>query len=265
VAKKRGFHLKYTYWRHTLLEGELLITLFWVVPRFLKVVRRKSSPFVFEPPIGKYCNFSIKHKGSFFMHTHTSYSKFDRFCSFSLTLPLLLSLAVLTLGTSTALASGDKNGKEAGKHEKNRGRRTMTGLWVTRVPSPFVIQYGSGPTKEATEMAWTLVEDEDGLITGFNTYLSTSSVDTPVTAGALCMVGARVGSRIVISEAPVESPTTPIFVFDCERKNKTLRCLGHGLANLEPIALQARLSLRKESIEAVDRVTEEILAVCQPE
>jgi accessory colonization factor AcfC len=40
---------------------------------------------------------------------------------------------------------------------------------------------------------------------------------------------------------------------------------SHGLANIEPIALQARLSLREESIEAVDRVTKEILAVCQPE
>ncbi|HIG71685.1 MAG: hypothetical protein ABGY10_00495 [bacterium] len=198
------------------------------------------------------------------MHAHTCPSKFDRSCSFSLL--LLLSLAVLTLGTSTALASGGENEKEARKNETNRGRRTMTGLWVTRAPAPFVIQYDSGPTQELTEMAWTLVEDENGLITGFNTYLSTSSVDNPVTKGALCMVGARVGSRIVISEAPIEASTTPIFVFECEqRKNKTLRCLGHGLANIEPIALQARLSLREESIEAVDRVTEDILAICQPE
>lgn len=211
------------------------------------------------------------------MHAHNNPSKFIRSCSFSLL--LLLSLAVLTLGTSTALASGGDTGVSIfpspqptgvsifpSPKETNRGGRTMTGLWVTRAPSPFVIQYDSGPSKEFTEMAWTLVEDENGLITGFNTYLSTSSVETSITKGALCMVGARVGSRVVISEAPVEASTTPIFVFECERrKNKTLRCLGHGLANIEPITLQARLSLREESIEAVDRVTEDILAVCQPE
>ncbi|MDE0886030.1 MAG: hypothetical protein OSB70_10910 [Myxococcota bacterium] len=141
----------------------------------------------------------------------------------------------------------------------------MTGLWATETPSPFVIQYAEGPLKELTKMAWTLSQDEDGLITGFNTYLSEDDQGNPVSVGALCMVGARIGSRVVISEAPVEAPTLPIFVFECEqRNNRKLTCLGHGLANLEPIALQATLVRQEESIEAVDLVTDEILAVCQP-
>ncbi|MDG2333209.1 MAG: hypothetical protein P8Q97_03190 [Myxococcota bacterium] len=168
----------------------------------------------------------------------------------------LFSLIALALLAPPVGASDD---------DRPRKQRTMTGLWVTETASPFVIQYGDGPSKELTRMAWTLSQDEDGLITGFNTYLSGDLSNATGSAGALCMVGARIGSRVVISEAPVEAPTVPIFVFECEqRNNRKLTCLGHGLANLEPIALQATLLRQKDSIEAVDLVTDEILAICQP-
>jgi hypothetical protein len=69
----------------------------------------------------------------------------------------------------------------------------------------------------------------------------------------------------VISEAHVAAPTIPIFLFNCEqRKNKKLRCLGNGLADIEPVALQGTLVRQKMSIEAVDLATEEILNICQP-
>lgn len=29
----------------------------------------------------------------------------------------------------------------------------MTGVWVTKTPAPFVIQYGEGPIREFTEIA----------------------------------------------------------------------------------------------------------------
>jgi len=196
------------------------------------------------------------HHAAFLFPAHKEPTMRTNSRNYQRLLTLLVSLAALALAPAHVAASDD---------DDDRKRRTMTGLWVTRTAAPFVIQYDDGPAKEFTKMAWTLSQDENGLITGFNTYLSKDAEGNEVSAGALCMVGSRIGSRVVISEAPVEASTIPIFVFNCEqRNNKKLRCLGNGLANLEPIALQATLLRRDEPIEAVDLVTEEILAVCQP-
>lgn len=57
----------------------------------------------------------------------------------------------------------------------------------------------------------------------------------------------------------------PIFVFNCgQRNNKKIRCLVNGFANLERITLLATLVRSKKAIEALDRIAEEVLAVCQP-
>ena len=149
--------------------------------------------------------------------------------------------------------------------DHDRAKRTTTGRWVTQSAAPLVLQSIDGPVVSLTNMAWTLIEDENGLITGFNSALTTDERGNDAEVSALCMVGARNGSRVVISEAHVAAPTIPIFLFNCEqRKNKKLRCLGNGLADIEPVALQGTLVRQKMSIEAVDLATEEILNICQP-
>ena len=168
---------------------------------------------------------------------------------------LFLVLISLCLAPLNALADDDHD----------RAKRTTTGLWVTQSAAPLVLQSIDGPVVSLTNMAWTLIEDENGLITGFNSALTTDERGNDAEASALCMVGARNGSRVVISEAHVAAPTIPIFLFNCEqRKNKKLRCLGNGLADIEPVALQGTLVRQKMSIEAVDLATEEILNICQP-
>ena len=84
----------------------------------------------------------------------------------------------------------------------------MTGTWLTRPAAPFVYQDPDGfavgvpaPVKEVTLMRWELEEDENGLITGYNTYYSMDDQGGSQSRGTLCMVGARQGSNVLLSEA----------------------------------------------------------------
>ncbi len=157
--------------------------------------------------------------------------------------------------------------------------KSTTGTWVTRVAAPFVYIDPDGyepgvaaPLKEVTWMRWELTEDEDGLILGYNTYYSRDSEGGNESRGTLCMVGARQGKRIAFSEAyaiyegePVpDFSTVPIFQFSCEQKGKKkLQCLGSGLSNLQPTALQAVLE-RSKGQGNLPPVPEAAREICQP-
>jgi len=184
----------------------------------------------------------------------------DRF----LTIILILGLA------AAAPANADSD-----SHKK----RSMTGTWLTKPVSPFVLQDPDGfapgvpgPLKEFTLMRWELEEDENGLITGYNTYYSQDEEGGNPSRGTLCMVGAHLGSRVILSEAyavyagdPVpELSTTPIFQFNCDQAGrKKIRCLGNGLSNIQPTALQATLVRAKRSDEVIP-VPEAAREICQP-
>ena len=162
----------------------------------------------------------------------------------------------------------------------SREKKTMTGVWLTRPAAPFVYQdpdgFGPGvvaPVKEVTLMRWELEEDEDGLITGYNTYYSMDDQGGSQSRGTLCMVGARQGSKVLLSEAyaiyngtPVpELSTVTTFRFSCDRRGgKKLRCLGDGLATIPPTVLKAVL-VRSDRLGDVIRVPEEAREICQPD
>ena len=112
-------------------------------------------------------------------------------------LVLSLSLSLLAL---PAFADSDSDEDET--------KKTMTGVWITRPAAPFVYQDPDGfelgvaaPVKEITLMRWELEEDENGLITGYNTYYSMDDQGGSQSRGTLCMVGARQGSKVLLSEA----------------------------------------------------------------
>ena len=154
----------------------------------------------------------------------------------------------------------------------SHARRSMTGVWLTRPASQFVLQDVGGPVPEATLMRWELEEDENGLITGYNSYFSADDEGGSRSRGTLCMVGARIRNRVVLeaayavySGAPTpELSTIPIFVFDCEASGrKKIRCLGHGLSNIQPTALKATLVRSKRAGELFP-VPEVAREICQP-
>ena len=165
----------------------------------------------------------------------------------------------------------------------DRGRRkSLTGVWLTRPAAPFVLQDpDSGvpdgtqgrPVKEATLMRWELEEDENGLITGYNTYYSQAEDGSSQSRGTLCMVGAQIGSRVILTESyaiydgvPVpQISTTAIFAFDCEQRGRNnMRCIGHGLSNIQPTALQANLVRSKRAGDIIP-VPEAAREICQPD
>lgn len=123
------------------------------------------------------------------------------------------------------------------------GGRSLSGIWKTRVPAPFImVQPETGATPQFTDMTWTLSEDEDGLVTGVNSYVSSDASGENPTEGSLCMVGARDRSRFVLSEGRLGEPDIPIVVFDCEMRGRNrIRCLGSSLSTLPPLTLQAVL------------------------
>ena len=121
-------------------------------------------------------------------------------------------------------------------------------------------------------MRWELEEDEDGLITGYNSYFSTDDDRESPSRGTLCMVGARIGNRVVLEEAyaifngePVpDLSAIPIFVFDCETGGrKKMRCLGHGLSNIQPNGLKATMVRSRRAGERFP-VPEAAREICQP-
>ena len=158
-------------------------------------------------------------------------------------------------------------------------KKTMTGVWLTRPAAPFVYQDPDGfepgvaaPVKEITLMRWELEEDENGLITGYNTYFSMDDQGGRQSRGTLCMVGARQGSKVLLSEAyavyggyPVpDLSTLTIFRFSCERRGgNKLKCLGDGLSSIPPTVLKAVLVRAKQPGDLIP-VPEAARAICQP-
>jgi hypothetical protein len=183
-------------------------------------------------------------------------------------LVLSLSFSLLAL---PAFADSDSDEDET--------KKTMTGVWITRPAAPFVYQDPDGfepgvaaPVKEITLMRWELEEDEHGLITGYNTYYSMDDQGGSQSRGTLCMVGARQGSKVLLSEAyavyggfPVpELSTTTIFRFDCEKRGRNkLKCIGDGLSSIPPTVLKAVLVRSKRAGDVIP-VPEAAREICQP-
>ena len=182
--------------------------------------------------------------------------------------PLASLLLFLLFMASPAAADSDSDEK-----------KTMTGVWLTRPAAPFVYQDPDGfepgvaaPIKEVTLMRWELEEDENGLITGYNTYFSMDDQGGSHSRGTLCMGGARQGSKVLLSEAyaiyngyPVpELSTLTTFRFNCERRGgKKLKCLGDGLATIPPTVLKAVL-VRSDRLGDLISVPEAAREICQP-
>ena len=182
--------------------------------------------------------------------------------------PSLALLLFLFLMAAPVSASSDS-------HKK----KTMTGVWLTKPAAPFVYQDPDGfesgvaaPVKEATLMRWKLEEDENGLITGYNTYYSMDDQGGSQSRGTLCMVGARQGSKVLLSEAyavydgyPVpDQSTLTIFRFNCERRGgNKLKCLGDGLSSIPPTVLKAVLVRSKREGDVIP-VPDAARAICQP-
>ena len=87
------------------------------------------------------------------------------------------------------------------------------------------------------------------MITGFNIWHSPNPQEGPLAIGAMCMVGARNGSSVVISEAGLfnqTGPLVPSFEFECRHggKNKA-RCLGNGFSVQPPVALTGNMKRLK--------------------
>ena len=184
-------------------------------------------------------------------------------------LVLVFCSCSLLLMAAPVSASSDSDNK----------KKTMTGVWLTKPAAPFVYQDPDGfqpgvaaPVKEATLMRWKLEEDENGLITGYNTYYSMDDQGGSQSRGTLCMVGARQGSKVLLSEAyavydgyPVpDQSTLTIFRFNCERRGgNKLKCLGDGLSSIPPTVLKAVLVRSKREGDVIP-VPDAARAICQP-
>ena len=121
--------------------------------------------------------------------------------------------------------------------------KTMTGVWLTESPAGWVVQSEAGVFSGDTRMRWELEEDENGLISGFNLWFSASTVsEGGPSVGAMCMVGARNGGNVVITEAQIRDRLVPTFEFECKhRRGDHARCVGNGLASQPPVALTGRM------------------------
>ncbi|MDG2335028.1 MAG: hypothetical protein P8Q97_12440 [Myxococcota bacterium] len=129
------------------------------------------------------------------------------------------------------------------------GKKSMTGVWVSSPPAWWVVRYDGGTFSGDVQMRWELEEDENGMITGFNIWHSPNPQEGPLAIGAMCMVGARNGSSVVISEAGLfnqTGPLVPSFEFECRHggKNKA-RCLGNGFSVQPPVALTGNMKRLK--------------------
>lgn len=188
-------------------------------------------------------------------------------------MPRLLFLTLVSVLLALAVPAAADSDSDSAR------ARSMTGTWITKTPSPFVLQdpdgFGpgiAGPVKEFTLMRWELEEDDHGRIIGYNTYYSQDDSGESQSKGTLCMVGAHVGSRVILSEAYAvydgysvpEASTTAIFNFDCEQKGRRkIECIGNGLSNIQPTALQATLTRSKRPGDLVP-VPEAAREICQP-
>jgi hypothetical protein len=146
--------------------------------------------------------------------------------------------------------------------DDNDTRRSMSGVWFTKAPAGWIVQTEAGVFSGETQMRWELEEDANGLIQGFNIWYSGNAAEG-LGVGAMCMVGARDGSRVVITEASVTNRLLPTFEFSCKHpKGNRARCLGAGFSDQPPVALQGKMvrvknpasrddSLRDLAIDAV--------------
>ena len=144
-------------------------------------------------------------------------------------------------------------------------RRSMTGVWFTKAPASWVYQDQAGVFTGSTSMRWELEEDANGMIRGFNIWYAADAVEGP-SVGAMCMVGARGGSRVVITEAEVDNALLPTFEFTCtHRKGRLARCLGNGFSDQPPVALRGRMNRVKDPTdrdsELAEQYAEDINAV----
>ena len=169
-------------------------------------------------------------------------------------LSLIFVLGMLLAGASTHADDDDKG-------------RSMTGVWFTQAPAGWIVQTEDGAFSGDTEMRWELEEDANGLIQGFNIWHSFNAVEG-LGVGAMCMVGARDGSRVVITEASVTDRLLPTFEFSCRRgKGRRARCLGAGLSDQPPVALQGKMVRVKNSAsrddDLVDLAIDAVRDFCQ--
>jgi len=69
----------------------------------------------------------------------------------------------------------------------------------------------------------------------------------------------------IYNRVPVpELSTIPIFVFDCDTGGRRkIRCLGHGLSNIQPTALKATLARSQRASERFP-VPDAAREICQP-
>ena len=133
--------------------------------------------------------------------------------------------------------------------DDDESRRSMTGVWYTKGPAGWIVQTEFGVFSGETQMRWELNEDANGLIQGFNIWHAVDPAEG-LGIGAMCMVGAREGSRVVITEASVLDRLLPTFEFSCtQRKGRTVRCLGAGFSSQPPVALEGKLRKVKDSAE----------------
>jgi len=118
----------------------------------------------------------------------------------------------------------------------------MTGVWYTKAPAGWIVQTEYGVFSGETQMRWELQEDANGLIQGFNIWHSVDAAEG-LGIGAMCMVGAREGARVVITEASVLDRLLPTFEFSCTQRNgRTARCLGAGFSSQAPVALEGKMT-----------------------
>ena len=179
------------------------------------------------------------------------------------------SLGLMCLTAMVLFATGLAMTASAGPSEGREAKRSMTGVWVSNSPASWVVRYEGGTLAGGTLMRWELEEDENGLISGFNIWHSPLPEVGVPQVGAYCMVGARNGSNVVISEAGLfseDGPLLPTFEFECKRagRNKA-RCLGNGFSSQPPVALTGNMRrLRKADpeFEAVGIVIDEVRDFC---
>ncbi len=117
----------------------------------------------------------------------------------------------------------------------------------------WVAQSQAGVFSGDTQMRWELEEDENGLISGFNLWFSANPAsEGRPSVGAMCMVGARNGENVVITEAQIRDRLVPTFEFECKhRRGNRTRCVGNGLASQPPVALTGRMKRLENPDEGV--------------
>ena len=154
-----------------------------------------------------------------------------------LTALLIISLAALFLTTPAYADDHDSD------------RRSMTGVCVPTAPAWWVVRYELGVLSSDAHMHWELEKDENCLINGFDIWHAPNPEEGVLGIGAMCMVWARNGLCVVISEAGifnVTGPLTPSFEFNCRRGNRDkVRCLGTDFSVQPPVALTGNMKRLK--------------------